>query len=73
MSYIYPWPKFSIVLEEFAIYLVNVSLLFFSISRVDLASTTLHANNIQQLLIKKCVALLSICKSKHEQLGMHKS
>lgn len=73
MSHIYLLPKFLIVLEDFAIYLLDVSLLFFTISRVDLKATTLHANNIQQLLIKKRIALLSVCKSKQEQLGMHKS
>lgn len=73
MSHIYLLPKFLIVLEDFAIYLLDASLLFFTISRVDLKATTLHANNIQQLLIKKRIALLSVCKSKQEQLGMHKS
>lgn len=73
MSHIYLLPKFLIVLEDFAIYLLDASLLFFTISRVDLKATTLHANNIQRLLIKKRIALLSVCKSKQEQLGMHKS
>lgn len=70
VCYVCLWPKLLVVLEDFAVYLVDISLLFFSISKMDLKAMILHANNIQQNT--KHIALLSICKSEQEQLDMYK-